>query len=42
MDFNYLCFNLVTLGNQRSLLIYLLFRNFNVYYYILKLAMYWT
>ena len=33
MDFNYLCF---TLGNERSLLIHLLLRNVNVYYYIFK------
>lgn len=32
MDFNDLCFTLATLGNQRSLLIYLLLRNVNVYY----------
>lgn len=35
MDFNDLCFTLATLGNQSSLLIYLLLRNVNVYY-ILK------
>lgn len=32
MDFNDLCFTLATPGNQRSLLIYLLLRNANVYY----------
>lgn len=36
MNFNYLCFTLATLGNQRSLLINLLLRKVNVYYYTFK------
>lgn len=36
MSFNYLCFTLATLGNQRSLLINLLLRNVNVYHHMFK------